>query len=171
MGKAGNRLVLVVLAAALAAGLGTSVLVRPESALSASAECYGTCRSATELFLSTVFVVYGREEDEHFEVMVDADARRSGIPGGQVVVESGKRVLCTIHLHSERGRCSLSARELRPGLHDIVAHYIGKNGFRSSRSREITLIVLRHPFFEGLGGNGGLGGNHHTPGDPIFTAP
>lgn len=170
MFKAGNRLVLVVLTAALGSGLATSVLVRPEPKLTAAQECYGTCRSATELFLSSIFVIYGREEDEHFEVMVNADARRSGIPGGQVLVESGTRVLCTIHLHSGRGRCSLSARELRPGLHDIVAHYIGKNGFESSRSREITLIVLRHPFFGGPGGNG-LGGNHQPPGDPIFTAP
>ncbi len=83
MGKAGNRLVLVVLAAALAAGLGTSVLVRPQPKLTAAQECYGTCRSATELFLSSVFVIYGREEDEHFEVMVNADARHSGIPAGR----------------------------------------------------------------------------------------
>jgi Bacterial Ig-like domain (group 3) len=169
MGRAGNRLVLVVLAAALAAGLLTSVLVRPQSKLTAAQECYGTCRSATALFLSSVFVVYGREEDEHFEVMVNADARGSGIPAGQVVVESGSRVLCTIHLHSGRGMCSLTAKELTPGLHDIVAHFTGTNGFTSSRSREVTLIVLRHPFFEGPGGNG-LGG-HQPPGDPIFTAP
>ena len=102
--------------------------------------------------------------------MVNADARHSVIPAGTVVVESGARVLCTIHLHSGRGMCSLTAKELSPGLHDIVAHFTAANGFESSRSREITLIVLRHPFFEGPGGNG-LGGNHHTPGDPIFTAP
>jgi hypothetical protein len=169
MGRAGNRLVLVVLAAALAAGLGTSVLVRPESALTASDECYGSCRTVTDLFLSSIFVIYGREQDEHFEVMVTADHRHSGLPPGEVEVESGGKVLCTIHLHNGRGRCSLRPRELKPGLHDIVARYIARNGFESSRSREVTLIVLRHPFFEGPGGNG-LGG-HHIPGDPIFTAP
>lgn len=172
MGKAGNRLVFVILSAALSAGLATSVLVRPQPALTASDECYGPCRTVTELFLSSVFVIYGHEEAEHFEVMVTADHRRSGIPPGEVLVESRARVLCTIHLRFGRGRCSLSARELRPGLHDIVAHYIAKNGFESSRSREMTLIVLRHRFF-GQGGNpgGGLGGNHHIPGDPIYTAP
>ena len=92
MGRAGNRLVLVVLAAALAAGLGTSLLVRPESALTASDECYGTCRTVTDLFLSSVFVIYGREEDEHFEVMVDADHRRSGIPLGEVIEAGDLRV-------------------------------------------------------------------------------
>lgn len=156
MRKAGNRLVLVTLAAALGAGLLTTTFVRAEPTLTASNQCYGRCRTATELFLSSIFVIYGREEDEHFEVRVRADNRGGETPTGQVVVESAKRVVCRVHLSHGFGMCHLSAHELKPGLHEIVAHYNGKNGFDSSTSMERTLIVLRHRFF-GFGGGGGLG--------------
>jgi hypothetical protein len=147
MRKAGNRLILALLGAALAAGLLTSAFVRPQSALTASEVCYGTCpASVTELFLSTDFVFYGHEHSVVFDVMVRGE-RDTGRPTGQVVVESGKTILCTIRLAFGRGMCSPSARALKPGLHAIVAHYSGPN-FRSSSSFERTLIVLRHPFFD-----------------------
>jgi len=144
--KAGNRLILALLGAALAAGLLTSVFVRPQSALTASEVCYGSCpASVTELFLSTDFVFYGHEHSLHFDVRVRGEHDR-GVPSGQVVVESGKKILCTIHLSDGQGMCSPSSRALKPGLHAIVAHYSGPN-FRSSTSFERTLIVLRHEVF------------------------
>lgn len=157
MRMAGNRLVLGSLAAALAGGLLTSAFVRPEAALTASHDCYGSCRTMTELSLSSIFVIYGREELEHFEVRMRADNPGNGVPTGEVMVESRKKVLCTIHLHFGRGRCSLAGHALAPGLHEIRAHYSGGNGFRSSTSMERTLIVLRHGFFGFGGGGGGLG--------------
>lgn len=148
MRKAGNRLILALLGAALAAGLLTSVFVRPQSALTASEVCYGTCpASATELFLSTDFVFYGHEHSLRFDVMVRGE-RSNHRPTGSILVESGTKVLCTIHLSFGQGMCSPSSFALLPGLHAIVAHYSGDNNFKPSKSFERTLIVLRHPFFD-----------------------
>ena len=146
MRKAGNRLILALLGAALAAGLLTSVFVRPQAALTAAEVCYGTCpASVTELFLSTDFVFYGHEHSLRFEVRVRGE-RDNGVPSGQVVVEAGTKVLCTIHLSDGMGECSPSSHALQPGFYAIRAHYSGPN-FRSSTSFERTLIVLRHDVF------------------------
>jgi hypothetical protein len=150
MSKAGNRLVLAILTVALAAGLLTSVFVRPEPKLTASEECYGPCQSVTKLSLSNVILIYGREEFEHFYVRARAEGRGRDVLSGQVEVRSGTRVLCTIHLSFGMGSCSLSARELAPGLHEIVAHYSGGKGFKASTSIERIVFVVRHPIF-GLG--------------------
>jgi hypothetical protein len=144
--KAGNRLILALLGAALAAGLLTSVYVRPQSALTASEVCYGTCpASVTELFLSTDFVFYGHEHTLRFEARVRGE-RDDATPTGQVVVEAGKKVLCTIHLSDGMGECSPSSHALKPGFYAILAHYSGPN-FAPSTSFERTLIVLRHDVF------------------------
>jgi hypothetical protein len=147
MSKIGTKLVLGILAAALSAGLLTSVFVRPQAALTASSECYGPCPTATELFVSPEFVRYGQEELVRFEVMVRPDGHESGVPTGQVAVVSGKKVLCRVHLSFGRGVCSPHSHALKPGVHVIVAEYKGKKGFASSTSPEKGLVVLRHSFF------------------------
>lgn len=146
--KAGNRLILGLLGAALTAGLLTSVFVRPQSALTASEVCYGTCpASVTDLFLSSDFVFYGHEHMLHFDVMVRGE-RTNHRPTGTVEIMSGAKVLCTIHLSLAQGSCSPSNRALPPGLHAITASYSGDSNFKPSKSHERTLIVLRHFLFE-----------------------
>lgn len=147
MSKIGTKLVLGILAAALSAGLLTSVFVRPQAALTASSECYGPCPTATELFVIPEFVVYGHEDLVRFEVVVTPEAHGTGVPTGQVAVISGKKVLCRVHLSLGRGMCSPHSHALKPGLHLIVAEYKGHKGFASSTSPEKGLVVLRHSFF------------------------
>jgi hypothetical protein len=145
MGKAGirgSRLVLVVLATALAAGLLTSVIARPEPALTASEECYGFCRpSVTELLVSPPVAFFGFEHVVSFMVIVRTRGEFDQ-PTGQVVVKTGARVLCTIELHDGEGSCSPTNRELAPGGYSIVAHYSGNSDIRPSTSPTESLIIL-----------------------------
>ena len=139
-----NRLVYVLIGAALAVGLLVSVAVRPQSRLAASEDCYGLCPSVTTLSLSSSTVTYGHEQVEKFSVTVSAGAPGTGVPTGWVVVESRSRFLCLIHLHRGKGSCSLFPRELARGSYKIVAYYNGDTNFKPSVSGEQTLTVLRH---------------------------
>jgi hypothetical protein len=138
-----NRLVYVLLGAALAAGLFVSAVARPEPRLAASDDCYGLCPSVTALWLSSSTVTYGNEQVEKFKVTVSG-APGTGVPTGYVVVESGTKILCVIHLHRGKGSCSPAAWALARGSYKIVAHYSGDTNFKSSTSNTETLTVLRH---------------------------
>ncbi|HEY6792443.1 MAG TPA: Ig-like domain-containing protein [Trebonia sp.] len=135
-----NRLLYVLIGAALAAGLLVSVLVRPQPMLAASEDCYGLCTSLTALSLSSSTVAYGDEEVEKFGVTEDPV---TGVPTGYVVVESRAKIVCRIHLSGGKGSCSPAARALRPGSYTIVAHYSGDKNFKPSTSSKQTLTVLR----------------------------
>jgi hypothetical protein len=139
-----NRLVYVLLGAALAAGLLVSVFARPEPRLTASEDCYGLCPSVTALSLSSSTVIYGKEQVEKFSVKVSAVAPGIGVPTGYVVVESGTKILCVIHLHRGKGSCSPAAWALTRGSYKLVAHYSGDTNFKPSTSNTETLTVLRH---------------------------
>lgn len=155
-----NRLLYVLIGAALGVGLLVSVLVRAEPRLTASEDCYGLCPSMTALSLSnstflygyeqTFFygyeqtVTYGNEQVEKFRVKVSGSAPGTGTPTGYVVVESGTKILCSIHLYRGKGSCSSAAKALAPGLYKIVAHYAGDSNFMSSTSSPKTLLVLRY---------------------------
>ena len=139
-----NRLVYVLIGAALAVGLLVSVSVRSESRLAASEDCYGLCPSVTTLSLSRSTVTYGHEQVEKFRVEVSAGAPGTGVPTGSVVVKSGSMFLCVIHLHRGKGSCALSPRALAPGSYKIVAYYNGDTNFKPSASGEQTLTVVRH---------------------------
>jgi hypothetical protein len=140
-GIRGSRLVLVVLAAALAVGLLTSIVTRPEPALTASEACYGFCsQSETVLAVSPPVAFFGFERV--VTLMVEVSDRGGEQPTGQVVVRAGRRVLCRIELHHGEGSCSLRNRELRPGDYAVVAHYRGNNDIRPSNSPAETLIIL-----------------------------
>jgi hypothetical protein len=141
-----NRLIYVLVGAALVAGLLVSVFQRPESTLAASEDCYGLCASATVLSLSSSTVTYGNEQVERFSVKVTAGAPGTGAPTGYVAVESGTKILCTIQLHRHRGTgsCSPSATALARGSYEIVANYSGDKNFNPSTSSPSTLTVLRH---------------------------
>jgi Bacterial Ig-like domain (group 3) len=139
-----NRLVYVLLGAALAVGLLVSAFVRPEPTLVASEDCYGPCASVTVLSLSSSTVTYDNEQVERFSVKVTAGARGAGVPTEYVVVESGTKILCVIHLYRGTGSCSPAASELAQGSYKIVAHYDGDENFMPSTSSPRTLTVLRH---------------------------
>ena len=139
-----NRLVYVLIGAALAVGLLLSAFVRPESKLTASEDCYGLCPSVTALSLSSSTVFYGNEQVEKFGVKVTAGAPGTGVPTGYVVVESGTKILCSIHLYRGTGSCSPAARALTQGSYEVMALYAGDLNFKPSTSSRRTLTVLRH---------------------------
>lgn len=139
-----NRLVYVLIGAALAVGLLVSVFVRPEARLAASEDCYGLCPSVTALSLSSATVIYGNEQIEKFSVKVSAGVHGTGVPTGAVAMESGTKILCSIRLYHGKGNCSPAAKALTRGSYKIVAHYSGNKNFRPSTSSRKTLTVLRH---------------------------
>jgi len=139
-----NRLVYVLMGAALFVGLLVSVFVRPEPTLTASEDCYGLCPSVTALSLSSSTVTYGHEQVEKFSVKVRAGAPGTGVPTGHVVVESGIKILCRIYLYRGMGSCSPAAKALARGPYEIVAQYSGNTSFRPSTSNLRTFLVLRH---------------------------
>jgi len=149
-----NRLVYVLIGAALAAGLLVSVFQQPESRLAASDDCYGPCASVTALSLSSPVVIDGIEQFERFSVNVRAGTPGTGVPTGSVVVESGTKILCSIDLNRYRYRyryrgmssCSPAATALARGRYEIVAHYSGSNIFEPSTSNTKTLTVLEFPW-------------------------
>jgi Bacterial Ig-like domain (group 3) len=141
-----NRLVYVLLGAALAASLLVSVLVRPEPRLAASEDCYGLCPSVTVLSLSSSTVTYGKERVEKFSVKVSAGAPGTGVPTGWVVVESRSEFLCVVRLYRGKGSCSPADWALWPGSYKIAAYYSGDANFKPSSSGKQTLTVRRHSF-------------------------
>jgi Bacterial Ig-like domain (group 3) len=141
-----NRLVYVLIGAALAVGLLMSAFMRPEARLTASEDCYGLCPSVTALSLSSSSVTYGNEQVEKFSVQVSAGGPGTGVPTGYVVVESGTKILCSVHLNRGKGSCSPAAKALVRGSYTIVAHYSGDKNFKPSTSSRETLAVLRHSF-------------------------
>jgi Bacterial Ig-like domain (group 3) len=138
-----NRLVYVLIGAALAVGLLLSAFVKPQPRLTASEDCYGLCPSVTVLSLSSSTVTYGDEQAEEFSVKVTASAPGTGVPTGYVLVESGTKILCSIHLYRGTGSCSPAAKALARGSHKIVASYSGDRNFKPSTSSMETLTVLR----------------------------
>ena len=139
-----NRLIYVLVGAALLAGLLVSAFQRPESSLAASQDCYGVCPSVTALSLSSSTVAYGNQQVEKFRVKVRAGTPGTGGPAGYVVVESGKKILCAVYLHRGMGSCSPVTKALKLGPHQIVAHYSGNKNFKPSTSNPETLTVLRY---------------------------
>ena len=139
-----NRLVYVLIGAALVVGLLVSAFARPEPRLTASEDCYGLCPSVTALSLSSSTVTYGNEWVERFSVEVSAGAPGTGVPTGYVVVESGTKILCNTHLYRGKGSCSPAAKALARGPYKIVAYYSGDKNFKPSTSSRKTLTVLRH---------------------------
>jgi hypothetical protein len=139
-----NRLIYVFIGVALVVGLLVSVSERPEPRLAAAENCYGLCSSVTALSLSSSTVTYGNEQVVRFRVKVRAATPGTGGPTGYVVVDSGKKILCSIYLRRGMGSCSPATEALKPGPHQIVAGYSGNKNFKPSTSNPATLIVLGH---------------------------
>jgi hypothetical protein len=55
---------------------------------------------------------------------------------------TGKTVLCTIRLSRRKGRCTLTARTLKPGQYRLTARYAGNADYSPSRSAVGKLVVL-----------------------------
>jgi Bacterial Ig-like domain (group 3) len=100
----------------------------------------GTRPTSTSLALSAAKVTYGHEGAERLSVTVTS---QYGTPGGKVTVKTGTTTVCTITLASGKGRCTLTASQLRPGTHTLVAAYPGNSDFTSSASSRKTLTVVK----------------------------
>jgi Bacterial Ig-like domain (group 3) len=138
-----HRLVYVLMGAALAVGLLVSFLMRPEPKLAAAQTCYSSCQSVTTLSLSNSRATYGHEHTLVFSVTVSAASAGSGMPTGSVVVVSGTRILCSVHLSSGMGHCSPAATALGPhGTFVLVAQYAGDTTFSPSSSTLKTLTIV-----------------------------
>lgn len=136
-----NRLIYMLMGVALAAGLLMSVLVRPDSRLAASEDCYGICPSVTALALAYSTITYGSEQVQTFSATVSAGTG-TGVPTAYVVVESGPTILCTMRLSGGTGTCSPGPTALAAGTHTIVANYTGDASFDSSVSSGQALTVM-----------------------------
>lgn len=92
------------------------------------------------LGLSDATVTYGKEQAERLSVVVKPEYE--GIPTGRVTVRSGKATVCVIELLAGQGTCTLSARALAVGVHDLVAVYAGSADFSGSSSSRVPLTVV-----------------------------
>jgi len=138
-----HRLVYVLMGAALAVGLLVSFLVRPEPQLAAAQTCYSSCQSVATLKLSNTKGTYGHLQVLKFSVKVSAASAGTGTPTGSVVVVSGTKILCSVHLSSGMGSCSPAATAMGPhGMFALVAQYAGDTTFSPSSSTLQTLTVV-----------------------------
>ena len=98
-----NRLVYVLLGAALLA-LARQRLHTTRAHARRLRGLLWTLPSVTALSLSSSTVTYGNEQVEKFSVKVSAGSPGTGVPTGYVVVESGTKILCSIHLSPRDGQ-------------------------------------------------------------------
>jgi hypothetical protein len=91
--------------------------------------------STTMLKLSAVEVTYGREQVEHFSVVV-SPLYSGMVPNGTVLVMKSTTTLCTITLRSAKGSCSLASKELPPRSFSVYADYVPNASFLGSTSFE-----------------------------------
>lgn len=97
--------------------------------------------SRTALALARTTITYGHEATERLTVTVAPQFR--GTPAGKVVIKAGTTTVCTIALKAGRGSCTLTARQLRPGIYRLTASYAGSVDFTPSISPARTLTVTK----------------------------
>jgi hypothetical protein len=93
------------------------------------------------LTLSALKLTYGDEQAERFSVVVRS---KFDPPSGKVVVKSEGRELCAIVLSGGKGTCSMSTKQskvLSPGVHNVVALYLGSHNFNRATSKGESLKV------------------------------
>jgi hypothetical protein len=89
--------------------------------------------STTSVIASSGTSTWGNEQSLVFAAVVtDAQAGSVGVPTGQVSVEQGASVICTITLSNGAGTCSPAATALAPGTDTITASYSGDPNFNPS---------------------------------------
>jgi len=103
-----------------------------------------TVKSATNttLKLAPLKVTYGNEQVEVMSVKVSPEFA-APTPTGKVTISEGKTTLCVLTLLSGKGSCSLSSRELKPGIYHLVATYGGSTNFEGSTSAKETITVAK----------------------------
>jgi hypothetical protein len=135
--------------AASALGAGTADLLASYQGNADFAPSYSASRTlavakadpALVVAKSAATVVYGKEQAERLSVAVRPD--HGGTPTGRVIVKSGAATVCVITLVAGKGSCSLSARSLGIGAHELVVSYAGCANFTGSASARMTLTVVR----------------------------
>ena len=98
--------------------------------------------SKTILKLSVTKVTYGDEKTEHLSVTVSPQFPGS-TPTGTVMVKASTTTLCLIKVLSGKRSCTLSAKKLGVGTHQLVATYAGSSDFGGSTSPKETLTVRK----------------------------
>lgn len=95
----------------------------------------------TALTISKATIVYGRETVEH--LVVRLHGQYGTTPVGKVTIKSGKTTVCTVTLVNGQGRCTLTARQLKPGTYKLVGIYPGSADFDPSTASARILTVRR----------------------------
>jgi hypothetical protein len=105
----------------------------------------GLLPTSTSLALSRPTIADGHEGRERLTVTVTP---RYGAPPGRIVVQTGRRTLCSASLAAlsgagSRASCNLARSELAPGTYRLSARYPGSAAFAASRSARELLHVTR----------------------------
>jgi hypothetical protein len=105
----------------------------------------GLLPTATSLTLSRPSIADGHEGRERLTVTVTP---RYGAPPGRIVVQAGRRTLCSAALTAlsgagSRASCTLARSELAPGTYRLTGRYPGNAAFAASRSARELLHVTR----------------------------
>jgi len=96
----------------------------------------------TALKLAPLKVTYGNEQVELMSVKVSPEFA-APTPTGKVTISEGKTTLCVLTLLSGKGSCSLSSKELKPGIYHLVATYGGSTNSKGSTSAKETITVAK----------------------------
>ena len=89
--------------------------------------------TTTSVIASSTTGTWGSEQSLVFTATVaDSQSGSVGVPTGEVSVEQGADVLCTITLSNGAGTCSPAATALSPGSDPITASYGGDPNFNPS---------------------------------------
>jgi len=97
--------------------------------------------TSTALTLSAAKVKAGHEQTEHLTVRIKP--KTGAAPAGKVTIKAGSTKLCVITLKRGQGRCTLTARKLRPGTYKLTARYGGDVAHTTSTSPKKTLTVTK----------------------------
>ena len=103
--------------------------------------------TTASVIASSASGTWGSEQSLVFAATVaDTQAGSVGVPTGQVSVEQGADVICTITLSNGAGTCSPAATALAPGTDPITASYSGDLNFNPSPlSSPISLTISPAP--------------------------
>jgi hypothetical protein len=121
-----------------------------ENYLAAKSRVSGAVTAAdatTSVIASSATGIWGSEQSLVFAATVaDSQSGSVGVPTGEVSVEQGADVLCSITLSNGAGTCSPAATALSPGIDPITASYGGDPNFNASPlSSPISLTISPAP--------------------------
>ena len=99
--------------------------------------------TTTSVTASSAAGTWGSEQSLVFSATVeDSQSGSVGVPTGEVSVEQGPNVICTMTLSNGSGTCSPAATTISPGTYAITASYGGDTNFNPSPlSAPATLAI------------------------------